>query len=284
MTTTEERMETLEKQIKSMKGLVVGLFVLFVGTFVMFVLTAGGLIASVVIQPDVIRAKQFEVVNNSSAAVVRIGETVEGHGYIDTLNSNGQELVEITSAYDGDAGVIVTSNGSGGTLVEISTPDVDKGRVGRILTMDGNGNDLVLLSSRRLDDEIEHGFVRTKNDKGDILVLIKSSLESGTGSIDVRSKDRGGVSISSSEYGGYVSAHSGIHPYVYIGADEQGGVVDILNRTGDTHALLKSSGGAGYIASLNDAGTVLAVMCKNQDTGEGLVATQNDKEKTATLP
>ena len=162
MTTTEERMETLEKQIKSMKGLVVRLFVLLV-------LTAGGLVASVLIQPDVIRAKGFEVVNDNDVVVVSVGESSAGIGLIATCDSRGIGLVQITATTSGQ-GVVTTLNEKGQQLVELGVT-TDGG--GTVRTKNGKGQSLVEIGVTVSGD----GFVQTNNGKGESLVRLGVTTE-----------------------------------------------------------------------------------------------------------
>ena len=98
MTTTEERMETLEKQVRRQRRWNIALGV---------VVVVGGLMAAKGIQevPDVIRAKSFEVVDQSGKILMGLGVNKAGGGILSAFNKDSEMI-----------GVFGTSVNSGGFM------------------------------------------------------------------------------------------------------------------------------------------------------------------------
>ena len=90
--------------------------------------------------PDVIQAKQFQVVNDKGQKLVRLGAP-RGEGGITTYNDKGQALVTLSVMPNGD-GAITTLNGKGQNLVALAATADGKGLVN---TFNGKGQRLVML-------------------------------------------------------------------------------------------------------------------------------------------
>ena len=84
--------------------------------------------------PDVIQAKEFQVVNDTGMKLVRMGAP-NGYGAITTFNGKGQELVRLASTVNGE-GSVHTYNDKGQQL-EIVTALKDGG--GGVITFIGDG-------------------------------------------------------------------------------------------------------------------------------------------------
>ena len=117
---TDTRIESLETQVRTLRRMLFGVFGLVV---------VGGLLAATSLQsvPDVIRAKQFEVLSDDGNAVVVLSsqlldremnaEDSMYYGSVSALNSNGGTLVTLGSNNCNGTGQVATFNGHGRFLV-----------------------------------------------------------------------------------------------------------------------------------------------------------------------
>ena len=115
--TTSDRITVLETQLRTMRRMVFGLCA---------VIAAGFLVAATGMQsvPDVIRAKRFEVVNDAGKEVVVMNSVLHQgvhYGFVTTLNSKGQTLVELGATIEGN-GWVETKNGKGETTSILPNP------------------------------------------------------------------------------------------------------------------------------------------------------------------
>ena len=89
--------------------------------------------------PDVIEAKEFQVVDDNGKALVRISAPL-GWGAVSTLNGKGQVLVGLSMSGSGK-GVVTTTNGKGKKLVELGGWKDDEPHKGGgvVVTLSGDG-------------------------------------------------------------------------------------------------------------------------------------------------
>lgn len=170
--TLEERLARLERQNRRMKC---GLALLLV------VGVAAGLLgfSSQDAVPDVVKARAFHVVGKDGKLLVKledVGTGADVAGTVTTLNSKGQELVELTATLDGN-GMVITRNGKGNELVELRTAADGEGMV-RILN--GKGQAIVRLGVIAGGA----GSVTTLNGKGRELVDLTMSKD-GRGAVAI---------------------------------------------------------------------------------------------------
>ena len=97
--------------------------------------------------------------------------------HIKIVDADGNVVVEIGSAKDGDGGLIKTLNSSGETLVLISATTDGEGVV---KTQNGEGQDLVILGVTT-DGK---GMVKTLNGEGQDLVSLRT-MKDGRGAVVV---------------------------------------------------------------------------------------------------
>jgi hypothetical protein len=92
--------------------------------------------------PDVIQAKEFQVVNDKGKKLVRMGATEDGkEGMVSTFNGKGQKLVVLGGMKNGE-GMVSTYNGKGQVLVELG---VTTNGEGMVTTFNDKGQELVDL-------------------------------------------------------------------------------------------------------------------------------------------
>jgi len=159
---TLSRVEALESQIRTLRRVVYSMCGLFV---------AGILVLVMVISnrgiPDVIKAKNFEVVTSEGKSLVQMGSSYfDGTetGAIHTFNEDGQNLVILDATTDG-RGVISTFNEDGQSLVALGVTTNGKGFVG---TFNGKGQEIVRLGTST-DGQ---GIVTTFNEDGQEIVRL----------------------------------------------------------------------------------------------------------------
>jgi hypothetical protein len=102
---TDTRIESLETQVRTLKRMLFGVFGLVV---------VGGLLAATSLQsvPDVIRAKQFEVVNDEVKVVASFYANMGG-GMLSFSNKDGEVVVGLGSDEVNGGGVLGINNKDG---------------------------------------------------------------------------------------------------------------------------------------------------------------------------
>ena len=131
------RIASLETQVRTLRHMLFGVFGL---------VAVGALLAATSMQsvPDLIQAKNFEVVNDEGQVFVRVSgsstqpnssKSVQTGGIISTYNSQGKNLI-LMGMNDGGSGGIQTLNNKGNTLVSLSTNLAGEGT---IITENGKG-------------------------------------------------------------------------------------------------------------------------------------------------
>ncbi len=120
----EQRLERLERQNRWLKGGLASLVV---------VLAAGVLFGFASQQeiPDLIKARQFQVVSEDGLVLVKLEGTlgrVGLRGTVETLNGKGQELVRLLATKDG-GGAVWTLNAEGQSLVLLGADPDGRGAV-----------------------------------------------------------------------------------------------------------------------------------------------------------
>ena len=187
-----QRIAGVEKQNRRLKWGMTALCVVGVAAFVV------GQAAPEEV-PDVIRAKQFEVVNEAGVSVVTlrswelggwietrnrqgkhlftVAATNRGDGSLGIYSAEGKRLVGLLSTEDGLEGMIFTHNAQGRELVSIGATRRGQGAV---VTYNGKGTELVRLAAVEGGDGA--AFVRNAEGK-DLLTL--TSLTDGTGAVSV---------------------------------------------------------------------------------------------------
>jgi hypothetical protein len=137
--------------------------------------------------PDVIQAKEFQVVGDNGLPLVRMRARLTGDGVIATFNGKGQKLVNLgeggVTTYNGKGqrlvsltasvfgnGIVTTYNDKGQKLVGLSS----SGDKGALYTYNGKGQELVGLSTTK-----HGGAVVTYNDKGQQLVELRTKGDGG---------------------------------------------------------------------------------------------------------
>jgi hypothetical protein len=119
--------------------------------------------------PDVIQAKEFQVVNDKGKILVRMGAPLD-RGVLTTYNDKMQILVDIGGL---GKGAITTYNGKGQRLVRLG----DAAFGGWIEIYNGEGQDIVALGLPVL---AKRGAVWTKNEKGKLLVAVSGETNGGS--------------------------------------------------------------------------------------------------------
>ena len=100
----QNELNGLRNQVRTLKRMLFGVFGLVV---------VGGLLAATTLQsvPDVIRAKQFQVVNDEGTVIVEIGATADG-GQLRVRNKDGKQVAAIFADANGD-GLMTTHDSKG---------------------------------------------------------------------------------------------------------------------------------------------------------------------------
>ena len=109
----------------------------------------------------------LRIFNSSGNQIVELESTPEGAGNVDTRNTDGQEMVQISASKDGEHGRISTRAAEEGTvqgpeLVVVSRTDT---RAGLVLTKNAAGTTIVRLSSST-SGGMTSGFVSVRNAAG----------------------------------------------------------------------------------------------------------------------
>ena len=160
----EERINGLENQVRTLKRIVYGFGCLLV---------IGIVIGATSLQnvPEVIQAKNFEVVNDEGQKLVRLTSSRLG-GYVQTLSKEGQELVRITCTTGSGGGIaggyIATKNKEGRTRVTLG---INNNGDGCVETWNREGIELVRLSGNDYG-----GYVATLNKENEALVKIGTAI------------------------------------------------------------------------------------------------------------
>ena len=111
-----------------------------------------------------VRARFFTVVDKEGNALVSIGPDLNnGSGMINTYDSQGNELVRITSNKDNE-GAIVTLNAQGNALVALAA---DGEGAGEVTTSNGKGKCLISLGTNN-----NGGFLSVWNKTGEGIVQL----------------------------------------------------------------------------------------------------------------
>jgi hypothetical protein len=120
---TDTRIESLETQVRTLKRMLFGVFGLVV---------VGGLLAATSLQsvPDVIRAKQFEVVNDEVKVVASFYANMGG-GMLSFSNKDGEVVVGLGSDEVNGGGVLGINNKDGKIVAGIYADE--NGGVARVL-------------------------------------------------------------------------------------------------------------------------------------------------------
>jgi hypothetical protein len=120
---TDTRIESLETQVRTLKRMLFGVFGLVV---------VGGLLAATSLQsvPDVIRAKQFEVVNDEVKVVASFYANMGG-GMLSFSNKDGEVVVGLGSDEVNGGGVLGINNKDGKIVAGIHAGK--NGGVARVL-------------------------------------------------------------------------------------------------------------------------------------------------------
>ena len=119
---TDTRIESLETQVRTLKRMLFGVFGLVV---------IGGLLAATSLQsvPDVIRAKQFEVVNDEAKVVASFYANMGG-GMLSFSNKDGEVVVGLGSDEVNGGGVLGINNKDGKRVAGIHADE--NGGVARV--------------------------------------------------------------------------------------------------------------------------------------------------------
>jgi hypothetical protein len=119
---TDTRIESLETQVRTLKRMLFGVFGLVV---------VGGLLAATSLQsvPDVIRAKQFEVVNDEVKVVASFYANMGG-GMLSFSNKDGEVVVGLGSDEVNGGGVLGINNKDGKRVAGIHADE--NGGVARV--------------------------------------------------------------------------------------------------------------------------------------------------------
>jgi len=197
--TESARIASLETQVRTLKRMLFGVFGLVV---------AGAVLGATSLQtvPDVIQAKQFEVVNDQGKILVGLGN-FPGGGV--------------------DNGMIVTRNSVGGELFKVTPGPYGN----RIRNMDAKGNTLVEIAASTEGG----GFVMTNDSKGKKLVSIGGTKGASAGTITTyNGKDRTLVAIGTRDGNGVVVTQDGFGKnLVVLDAVDGTGVVATMNGKGE---------------------------------------------------
>jgi hypothetical protein len=126
---TDTRIESLETQVRTLKRMLFGVF---------GVVIVGGLLAATSMQsvPDVIQAKQFQVVNAEGTVVASFYANMGG-GMLSFSNKDGEVVVGLGSDEVNGGGVLGINNKDGKPVASIYA-DADGGVLG-ISNKDGKG-------------------------------------------------------------------------------------------------------------------------------------------------
>ena len=180
MTTTEDRVHALETQVRRQRRWNIALGVVLVG---------GGLMAATGMQevPDVIRAKKFEVINDTGHSVVHLNsDPDDGHGGLVITDSREKPIAAITARGGNLAGevngyaLLKSNNGLASTMRLIGTR-----KQGMILIHNDQGKPLVAISGTDKGGQIFVDNPRT----GQSVVAIGVELTGGEGMIETRSAE-----------------------------------------------------------------------------------------------
>ena len=222
------RIESLETQVRILKRMLFGVF---------GVVIVGGLLAATTLQsvPDVIQAKEFQVVDNQGNVFVRVGSMKEGasqYGFIKTLNDEGNSLIRLEGGPV--AGMIQTQDGRGQPLVRIGAGENKNATYGSVTTMSSSGSDLVQLSSSTGDD----GLVNINNAQGGRIVYLGADI-GGNGTIVTENGKKDGVlvALSSTE-------------------NDEGVVVTMNDKGVKLVRIANSEDGGGHIKTRDSKGQV----------------------------
>ena len=203
----------LRNQVRTLKRMLLGVFGLVV---------AGGLLAATSLQsvPDVIRAKQFEVVDDEKKPQVLISADGSG-GVLQVNNKKGKPVVVIMTEESGGTFVLADNDENGVAMISASAH-------GGAIAIAGK-NELPLLGMY----SVAEGGVLTAQDKSG-----KTVVEIGTNG------DGGALGLNKSG-----------KRNVELGCDDDGGIVVISNKDGDPVALTYvDAAGDGKTMTANSKG------------------------------
>lgn len=174
MPTLEQRMLKLERRLRMYQIAVVAIII--AGCF--FALTAFNGKTNA---PDLIQAKEFQVVDNQGKVLISLKKDVDA-GAIKLFDETGSNTIEMKSS-DGGTGVIATKNKSGNVACQMSSYKDDAGKD------DGSGRLLLYNKDGKMVDEIgstsnANGVFLVKNTEG-IKISELGSTETGGGWLGV---------------------------------------------------------------------------------------------------
>ena len=172
--TIRERVDRIERQNRLLKF----------GLVFVFLISAGGAGVAGIAKwgskpPDIIKAKEFHVVDEYGVSTVRL-HSILGTGLVSTY-LYGQPMVEL-GALEGRDGMVVTKNADGKPLVKLTATG---GGDGMVVTNDTDGKRLVAIGGSTRGDG---GFFSLQNKSG-VEVIQAYADENGNGVLGVLNRD-----------------------------------------------------------------------------------------------
>jgi hypothetical protein len=190
MTQLEQRVIKLEKNLRAYR--------IFFGVSVIillaFVLMSSGKKDEI---PDLIKAKAFQVVDNSGNTVVLINKE-KGSGQMTTYSSSGQKLVRLFTS-EGDAGAINTFDARGNLNFKITNTTTGGGY---LAIYNPDLKEVVELGVLRSSD----GYVQINDNYGSKLAKITATTEGG-GHFSLTRAGKETITISAATAGGRLSIY-----------------------------------------------------------------------------
>ena len=174
--------------------------------------------------PDVIKAKNFQVVDNNGNILLELSQA-KGNGQLITYSPTGQKLVRLFTS-EGGAGAINTFDGNGKLNFKITK------------TTDGGGYMALYNSDEKEIIEAgsiigNAGYLQVNDHSGTKIAWI-TEVKDGGGSLSLHNKDLGLIFLEAQEAGGRVSIYNkGDVRIGYIGAqNDQSGRAVVFDKSG----------------------------------------------------
>ena len=182
---------------------------------------------------DVIKAKHFELIDDSGSILCRIEATGNGDGFISTFNKGGDIISKIGTSDDGEGYLQLNNNGA----IYLATKD---NKVAALLKADDNCGFLKLLNNNNLrinlnNDDKGNAFMALYNKDGKVSIILSSRGDD----------DKDGQLYLFNKEGNIIAG---------IGYSSEGnGVLAIKNNKGDLVDLIAANNfGGGYIATYSN--------------------------------
>jgi hypothetical protein len=219
--TTDTRIESLETQVRTLKRMLFGVFGLIV---------VGGLLAATSLQsvPDVIRAKNFEVLNEEGVVIASLRENPHGRGWLSIRDEVGRSVAAITG--DKRGGWLTIDNIKGNNVASLLVDE--KG--GWLIVKDHEG-----IASASVIADKEGGWITLSDEP-----------------------QKHSVVIGVDDKGGWLTIHNKKgKPVAALNSDVDGGVLVVCNKDGVPVAEISTkSDGGGQVYVTDKQGKMSADM------------------------